>query len=215
MIAEFIKNYTKSIVAVLLVILTIFMATLAPLLIENLDSTEIMVIQSPVAGSLTVHIEPGLKWQGFGKVTKYPRQEQYSFCTKMVDKVERNCDEKTDAPAKKVRFNDGGHANLSGFVMWEMPLDEKSIVQIHKNFGSVEAVQTRAIAKMIDGAVYLAGPLMSSTESSGSRRAELVQYINDQAERGVYVTTTEQVTVLDPITNSNKTESITKIKMGP
>jgi regulator of protease activity HflC (stomatin/prohibitin superfamily) len=215
MITKFIKNYVKSIVAGLLVILTIFIFTLAPLLIENLDSTEIMVIQSPVAGELTVHIEPGLKWQGFGKVTKYPRQEQYSFCTKMVDKVERNCDENTDAPAKKVRFNDGGHANLSGFIMWEMPLDEKSVVQIHKNFGSVEAVQTRAIAKMIDGAVYLAGPLMSSTESSGSRRAELVQYINDQAERGVYVTTTDQVTVLDPITNTNKTDSITKIKMGP
>lgn len=184
----------------------VFVATI-PMLVENLDATDVMVIQHPM-GELTVHTTPGPKWQGFGKVTTYPRQEQYSFCSNGGVFCEG-----ADTGAKKLRFNDGGHADLSGTVMWEMPLDEKSIVEIHTKFGSANAVQNRAIAKMIDGAVYLAGPLMSSTESSGSRRAELVQYINDQAGHGVYVTKTNTVTIKDPITGADKSENITVISM--
>lgn len=185
-----------------------------PMLIENQDASELLVIQS-VTGELNVFTEPGPHWQGFGKVTYYPRQAQYSFCSTRATKEQPEvlC-EGANASAKKVRFNDGGHANLNGFVMWEMPTDSKSIIEIHKRFGSTESVQNRAVAKMIDGAVYLAGPLMSSTESSGSRRAELVQYINDQAENGVYVTSSENVTVKDPITGQDKTDTVTKISKG-
>lgn len=184
-----------------------------PMIVENQDASEIMVIQS-LSGELNVFTEPGPHAQWFGKVTYYPRQAQYSFCSiTQKDNTELLCDN-ANSGAKKVRFNDGGHANLNGFIMWEMPTDAKSIVEIHKRFGSAEAVQNRAVAKMIDGAVYLAGPLMSSTESSGSRRSELVQYINDQAENGVYVTHSENVTVKDPITGQDKTDSVTKIATG-
>jgi regulator of protease activity HflC (stomatin/prohibitin superfamily) len=194
-------------------ILLLVLVVLVPNIVENQDASELMVIQS-VSGDLNVFTEPGPHWQGFGKVTYYPRQAQYSFCSiSAADKADQLC-ENANSPSKKLRFNDGGHANLNGFVMWEMPTDSKSIIEIHKRFGSAESVQNRAVAKMIDGAVYLAGPLMSSTESSGSRRSELVQYINDQAENGVYVTHSENVTAKDPITGQEKTDSVTKIAMG-
>lgn len=192
-------------------VLFVSAAVLVPNLIENQDASELMVIQS-LSGDLNVFTEPGPHWQGFGKVTIYPRQAQYSFCSVTGEK-EKLCDN-ANSSAKKLRFNDGGHANLNGFVMWEMPTDAKSIIEIHKRFGSADAVQNRAVAKMIDGAVYLAGPLMSSTESSGSRRSELVQYINDQAENGVYVTHSETITAKDPITGQEKTDSVTKIALG-
>jgi hypothetical protein len=183
-----------------------------PNLIENQDASELMVIQS-VDGDLNVFTAAGPHWQGFGKVTTYPRQGQYNFCSTTVEGQEQLCDQ-AEAPSKKLRFNDGGHAVLNGYVMWEMPTDEKSIIEIHQRFGSAQAVQTRAVAKMVDNAVYLAGPLMSSTESSGSRRAELVQVINDQAENGVYVTHSESVLTKDPVTGLDKTETITKIAIG-
>lgn len=167
---------------------------------ENLDAHEIMVVQSPVGGELTVYTDPGVKWQGFGKVTKYPRRATYSFAS----------DGKVDN-SKKLRFNDGGHANLYGSVNWEMPLSTPEVINIHKTFGSAEGVETAAVAKMIDSAVYLAGPLMSSTESSGERRAELVQYINDQAENGVYVTRVREKEVIDPINGQKKTIAATEI----
>lgn len=169
---------------------------------ENLDAHEIMVVQSPVAGELTVHLDPGVKWQGLGKVTKYPRRASYEF---VVSKGGAD-------NSKKLRFNDGGHASLSGAVSWEMPLKPDQILEIHKTFGSAEGVEHAAVAKMIDSAVYLAGPLMSSTESSGERRAELVQYINDQAEKGVYVTKVVDKEVVDAITNQKKAVQVTVIE---
>lgn len=169
---------------------------------ENLDAHELMIVQSPIDGTLTVHTDPGVKWQGFGKVTKYPRRAQYEFhSTKNGDFT------------KKLRFNDGGHANLSGAVSYEYPLKPDVLIHIHKTFGSPEGVENAAVAKMIDAAVYLAGPLMSSTESAGERRAELVHYINDQAENGVYVTTVVEKQVTDPITNTKKQVSVTVITL--
>lgn len=173
---------------------------IVPQLWENLDARHIMVIQSPVDGTLAVFTDPGVKWQGFGKVTTYPRRATYNFG--MQDKLDNS---------KKLRFNDGGHANLYGSVSWEMPLDPKAIIAIHKTFGSEEGVESAAVSKMIDSAVYLAGPLMSSTESSGERRSDLVQYINDQAEKGVYVTQVREKEVLDPITGVKKEVAITEI----
>jgi hypothetical protein len=202
---ELIKRFSLIAVVVGLLLLAVVM----PNLVENLDASEVMVVQS-LTGELNVYTTPGPKWQGAGKVTTYPRQAQYSFCS---DNKGALC-EGANSPSKKLRFNDGGHANLNGFVMWEMPLDEKSIIEIHKRFGSPESVQNRAVAKMIDGAVYLAGPLMSSTESSGSRRSELVQVINDQAENGVYVTHSENVTIIDPVTKEQKTDTVVKIAVN-
>ncbi len=201
-------------------ILALLTAVVAiPQLVENLDASQIMVIQYP-SGGLTVYTEPGPKFQWFGKVTLYPRQKQYSFCSQSVkdgNGVQEvvceipNTGELATTGAKRLRFNDGGHATLNGSVNWEMPLDEKSIINIHKKFGSASGVETNAIGKMLDAAIYLAGPLMSSTESSGARRSELVQYINDQAENGVYVTSVKNIVEKDAAGNE-VTTSVTEIQ---
>lgn len=183
------------------VVMLLFVLISSSALFENLDAHELMVVQAPFSGELTVHTDPGIKWQGWGKVTKYPRRAQYAF----------QSDGKTEGTSKRLRFNDGGHGTLSGAVSWEMPLKPESIIEIHKTFGNAEGVEQQAVAKMIDAAVYLAGPLMSSTESSGERRSELVQFINDQAERGVYVTVVKEKELTDPITQVKKTVTYTEI----
>jgi hypothetical protein len=198
------SGQTSLVVAGVIGALVLFGSIVAiPQMYENLDAHEIMVIQSPIDGTLTVHTDPGVKWQGFGKVTKYPRRAQYSF--------QQTADPRGVETAKKLQFNDGGHANLSGAISWEMPLKPEDVVNIHKKFGSAEGVEQQAVSKMIDAAIYLAGPLMSSTESSGERRAELVHYINDQAEHGVYVTRVVEKNLKDPVTGAVKTVTATEI----
>lgn len=180
-----------------------------PQLVENLDAREVMVIQS-ISGELEIYTDPGPKWQGFGKVTRYPRQSQYSFCSQGVDaNGEIKCPEATST-AKRVRFSEGGHALLNGASNWEMPLDTPSILEIHKKFGSADAVEAMAVGRSIDSATYFSGPLMSSTESSGSRRGELVQYINDQAEHGIYVTKSASIITKDA-QGVNQTVTLTEI----
>lgn len=192
---------SRSIVGLIIgVVLIVAGIVSAGSLVEGLDANEIMVIQDPIDGELHVFTEPGIYAQLFGKVTKYPRRAIYQF------------DPSSETPSpKKLRFNDGGHADLSGSVSWEMPLAPEAIIKIHRTFGNMQGVELQAVAKMIDAAVYLSGPLMSSTESSGERRSELVQYIDDQAENGVYVTRVVETRTVDPLTNESRTTLRTDI----
>src|SRR3989338_9115337 len=50
---------------------------------ENVDANEIVVIQDPIDGELHWYNTAGIKWQGFGHVTAYPKRAIYDF----------NCDE--------------------------------------------------------------------------------------------------------------------------
>lgn len=201
----------RSVVMTILGVFIMILGIIAiPNMVENLDAKEIMVIQYPM-GELEVFTDPGPKAQWFGKVTTYPRRAQYSFCSKVDPKtqVETICPNATST-AKRVRFSEGGHALLNGAVSWEMPLDKPSILQIHKQFGSENAIESMAVGKMIDSAAYFAGPLMTSTESSGPRRGELVQYLSDQAEHGIYVTESKQIVTKDA-SGMSQTVSVTEI----
>jgi hypothetical protein len=183
------------------VLCTVFALTFSGKIWENVDAHELMVLQDAIDGDLHVFTTSGIKTQWFGKVVKYPLRAEYAFTE--------------EESSKLLQFNDGGKGWLYGAVNWEMPLDVESVIAIHKKFGSASAVEQQAVSRMIDNAVYLAGPLMSSTESSGERRAELVHYINDQAENGVYVTVTEPIKSIDPITGAETVARVARIVEDP
>jgi hypothetical protein len=168
-----------------------------PQLVENLDAKNVMVIQSPIDGTLNVFTEPGWKWQGFGKVTIYPRRDQFSFSAK-TDQGKAN-DE-----SLSTRFNDGGHGNISGTMNWAMPLATDKIIRVHKDFGSIAAIEQQLIRTSMQKVIYNVGPTMSSTESSAEKRPEIPKYIDDQLINGPYLTKTVQVTMKDPISGQDK-----------
>lgn len=164
-----------------------------PQLVENLDSSEIMVVQSPISGDLAVYTDPGWQWQGFGKITKYPRRAEFVFTDPACVK------DKSQAPTGglAVRFYDGGNAVLCGSMSWVMPTDPKSVIAIHKDFRSSEAFEVQAIRRSMESAAIFSGPTMSSFESAAGRRNELLQILNDQTLNGVYKTTTKTVRTKD------------------
>ncbi len=191
------KEVTMSKKFTFILILAIFAVILAPKYWENLDANEIMVVQSPISGNLSVYTTPGWKTQAFGTVTKYPMRAEYVF---------------NDEPSSKLlQFNDGGKGYLYAAVSWKMPLDHDKILSLHKAYNNPERVQQEAVARMIDSAIFLAGPLMSSTESAGERRAELLGYINDQALNGVYVTKTESKKTSDAMTGDETVARVATI----
>lgn len=150
---------------------------------ENLDAKQIMVIQAPISGKLTWYTTPGVKWQGFGSVTKYEKRSQYWFSAREDQGAAID-------QSIKVRYNDGGHANVSGSFAWEMPLDEASLTAIHTKYGSQSAIEQQLVRTTAEKAVYMSGPLMSSTESYAERRSEFLNIVEDQLQNGVYVTHT-------------------------
>lgn len=167
-------------------------------LFEYLPANEIMVIQAPFSGHLSVYATPGVYWQGYGAVTHYSKREQFGFSV-AVDQGQKH-DE-----SLVIRFNDGGHGKISGVISWEMPTGAESVIKLHTLFGSQHAVEQQLVRPAIERAVYLTGPMMSSTESYASRRSELLRYIEDQARDGIYQTETINVKVADPITGQEKT----------
>lgn len=154
-------------------------------LVEYLDASQVMVVQT-VSGDLVVYTEPGYKWQGMGTVTKYPRRSIYEIST-------------------PVRFNDAGTGTIIGSIQYEMPLDTETLIQLHKRFGSSEAIQRQLVKTVVDKSVYMTGPLMSSKESYAERRNQLIAYVQDQVANGVYRTKQRDTRITDELTGAEKT----------
>jgi len=189
-------------------VMLLLLAMSAGKLFENVNADQIVVIQSPISGTLTWYTTAGLKWQGWGYVTRYRKSFTYWFSYRPEQGA------RTDQSIK-TRFYDGGHAKISGSVRVDLPLDEKSLNALHIRFGSQDAIEHAVVGTVFEKSVYMAGPLMSSKESYAEKRPLLIFYIEDQALHGVYQTTTQDVRMKDPITGSEKTVTLTKIVENP
>lgn len=174
---------------------------------ENLDAEDLMVIQSPLSGTLNWHTSPGVKGQWFGKVTKHRKRDQFWFSA-------RSDQGKKVDESLQVRFNDGAHATISGSIAWEMPMDEKNLTALHVRYGSHDAIQQQLIRTVIEKAVYMTGPLMSSKESYAEKRNELLRLMEDQVQHGVYRTETVQERQPDPMTGQSRVVNVVKLVMG-
>jgi len=168
--------------------------------VEKVDATEVLVVQDLLDGDLHWYSSPGLKWQGWGRVTKYHKRSQYWFSTK------KDLDQSI-----KVRFNDGGHGKVSGSIAWEMPSDDKSLNVLHTKYGSQTSVEQQLIRTIVEKSVYMTGPLMSSKESYAERRNDLIKYIEDQISNGIYQTRTDTVKEVDTMTGQPKTVNYVRL----
>jgi len=64
----------------------------------------------------------------------------------------------------------------------------------------------------MEKAVYMTGPLMSSTESYAARRNELLTLIEEQTTFGVYATETSLAVVTDELTKQTVTKNMVRLK---
>lgn len=156
------------------------------------------MIQHPIDGDLIVNTQPGLVFQKLGKATHYKKSFQYWF-SKLPDQGAAR------DQSIKIRFNDGGHAMVSGSVRVDLPVDEKTLKDLHTTYGSQEAIEQALIRTVVEKSVYMSGPLMSSKESYAEKRNVLITYIEDQAALGIYRTNSKEVKVTDPLTGAEKT----------
>ena len=191
------------------IILLVILFAIIPFLgktFEYVGADEIAVVQYP-SGQLEVFATPGYKPQWFGDVTKYRKSYQFWFSSKSDQG--KNVDQ-----SMRCRFNEGGHANISGGVRCDNPVDKDRMVALHSKFGSQEAIEHELVRTSLERAIYMSGPLMSSQESSAEKRPLLLTYIEDQASNGIYSTSVKDVKQPDPITGELKTVSVVDIKMG-
>ena len=70
-----------------------------------------------------------------------------------------------------------------------MPNDDSNMKKIQQDFGSEKALIANLIKPTLYKVVTSCGPLMSSLESVSETRTDLIAYITDQLNNGVYKTT--------------------------
>jgi len=157
-----------------------------------------IVVKQGMDGKTEVWTQPGLYWQNFGTLITFKKSSQYWFSAKTDEGDSKD-------QSIKVRFNDGGHGNISGSISYDLPLDPIQMMKIYSTFGTQEGVEKRLVAQAVGKAVYMTGTLMSSKESSGEHRADLINDIADQITRGVYVTETVEQQVPDILAGEEDT----------
>jgi hypothetical protein len=189
-------NPKKLIFGAVITILAIIGLSMIGSMFEEVDAGEIVVIQH-LSGKLSVYDQPtSFAWQGFGKVTHYKRSNQFTF---LLPKDKDSKDESIE-----VKWNDGGHANISGSVRYDLPTNHESMIAIHKAFRSQEGIEDHLISTNVAKAIFMTGPLMTSKESYAERRNDLIFYIEDQAKFGVYKTKQVETEQIDPLDGTKK-----------
>lgn len=193
----------RTVTAVVATAVLLFALIFSGSVLEYVDSDEIAIIQY-LGGSLQFATEPGPYWQGLGMVENYKKRTQFWFSVKSDQG-------KKEDESIRIRFNDQSHAKISGSIAWEMPLKPDCLRAIFQKYRTQSAIEHQLVRTVMEKAVYMTGPLMSSTESAAERRNELLQLIEDQVENGIYLTVTVQEKQPDPITGEIRNVNIVKL----
>lgn len=178
-------------------------------LFEDVDAGEIVVIQSPISGDLTVVTSPGWTWQGGGKATHYRKSSQAYFLTP-EDAKKLGIDEDEDR-SLGIQFNDGGMGHVSGSMRIDLPTVPALMIKVHSTYGSQTAIETQLVSTNISKAISMSGPLMSSQESYAERKNDLLYYIEDQSSKGAYKT--KQVEVKETDALSEEIKTVTRVQI--
>lgn len=164
-----------------------------PSMIEEVMPDQITVIQAPISGKLAFYTTPGWAMQNMGTVTSYYKRNTVNF------KKDQN-----GAGGIPIRFSDGGHAVMYGSVQFAMPTDDKNLLAIHSAYRGNQAVVENLLKTVLNKSVYLTGTLMTSKESYAEKRNDLIHYVSDQMQNGVYKTRSTTKWVKDEITGQSK-----------
>ena len=178
-------------------------------LVEDADKSKNYVCQMPFTGEYSVWVDGGLQWQGCGTVREYSKTSQIEFT-----ELEKNDDGYVavgDNPAASTTFNDKGRGFIVGSFRVVLPTDEQNMMKIQRDFGSEKALINNLVRPTLYKVVTSCGPLMSSLESVSETRTDLIHYITDQLNNGVYKTRSRKIEVVNEITGETEVRTQAEI----
>lgn len=160
---------------------------------ETYNRDEILCIVDPIDGETHWYFTAGTELQNFGTPIHWPKQAEVPF-------------------TKSIRFYDGGKADLIGSLLLEYPLTPASMDSLLEKFGNHAGVVNDLLDPILAKTAKHSGPLMSSKESYGERRNDLLWFLEDQLY-GPYKTKPKDVKDIDILSGEEKTFTIVDIVM--
>ena len=206
------KITKKHIIGIVCVAVVIFLSILSVSLFEDADKSRNYVCQMPVTGNYHVWTDGGLQWQGFGNVESYHKTSQVEFSE--LQKNEQGYIAVGKNPAAALTFNDKGRGMIVGSFRVVLPNDDQNMQKIQRDFGSEEALINNLVRPTLYKVVTACGPLMSSLESVSETRTDLIFYIQDQLNNGVYKTRSVKEEVVNDLTGDKETRVRSEIVRG-
>ena len=197
-------HVTKShIVGLSIMVLVVFFLFTLGAWFEDCDRSKIVVNQYPITGEFAVWTDGGLQKQLWGSIHEYSKTNQVEFTG--VQKNDEGYVAAGDNPGAAVTFNDRGRGFIIGSLRVVLPIDYSNMSKIQQEFGSEEALIGTLIKPTLYKVVTSCGPLMSSLESVSETRTDLIHYITDQLNNGVYKTKINKTKVTNELTGDTET----------
>jgi regulator of protease activity HflC (stomatin/prohibitin superfamily) len=183
---------TKSqVLGVAAVIVLILLGVFAAKLVGYKQSTELLIKQSPF-GTLSCVEGQGLYFKGFASIYKYDLAKSFYFnsSTEKVNGEGWEGDE-DDEDDISVTLSRNANADISGYLMYELPTDCDKLIELHKNQRSDKGVKHNLVRNAVLSAVRKTAPLFTAEEAKVTKIAEFRRLAEDQLVEGEYLTTIE------------------------
>ena len=189
------KGTIGAIIDVVIVSLTLMCAGR---IAEDVHNEEIVINQYPFTGEMAYWTTPGLKGQWFGKATYYYKTQQFWFGSSDDDNKQQG----TPIP---VIFNDASDGQIYGSLRVKLPTDVEHLSRIQTDYNGMDRLMNDLVSQTVTKVIYASGPLMSAFESYAEKKNDLIDYITDQLNNGVYKTAIKTEETIDPVTGEKKT----------
>jgi SPFH domain/Band 7 family protein len=150
------KRFFTSVIGVLALLVVALVAVFN--MFDHNDVGYATVVQFP-NGSIRVITEPGIFFQGFGKLTIYKTAN---------DTVAFSKDPEEGKPGDSsipVRFRDGGQGRVTIDVTFKLPEDKESLGRIHSDWHSYEQLERGLVRPQVNNVIQLTATKLTSEES--------------------------------------------------
>ena len=171
---------------------------------EDVKNKTIVVNQFPMTGKMEYWTTPGFKMQWFGKTTVYDKTSQLWFGSDNED------GEQMGNPIPVI-FNDASDGMIYGSLRVKLPTETVYLERIQTDYNGMDRLMQDLVRPTVIKVIYASGPLMSAFESYAEKKNDLIEYITDQLNNGVYKTTVRQEEIIDPVTGETKTVKIASL----
>lgn len=194
----------KRIFAIVIAVFAIIAVACIGWIGEDVKNETIVVNQFPMTGKMEYWTTPGFKMQWFGKTTVYDKTSQLWFGSDNED------GEQMGNPIPVI-FNDASDGMIYGSLRVKLPTETVYLERIQTDYNGMDRLMQDLVRPTVIKVIYASGPLMSAFESYAEKKNDLIEYITDQLNNGVYKTTVRQEEVVDPVTGETKTVKIASL----
>ena len=212
---NFFSRYKRVIIGgVSLVVLLIVFAFINPFSYN--DATERTVV-TQTSGKQFVQFKAGVFYSGFfSREQAWPNQISVSYTDTAFDGSLSIHDNTIEIGIiRDVRFNDATTASMSGITQFILPVDSKSMLEIHNAHKTPEALVQRRLAPYTVECLKSSAQLMSSEMHYSGGRAQLTQDYMDQLKNGSYLLNIRETYDFDSTENVRKRIYSVQIQTEP